>query len=148
MKVTNSSLEPVIKSILTDSLKKYELANDGNFLSDLYLYYDEENQAITIFDDIEKELLSVNLNDESDDSDTDFQREVRHAAKIALKELEKENVFDRKFIHKPFTVSLIDNDFMVMEELIFIDDDTLKLDGNLWIDLDKELDDFLKNLMQ
>jgi hypothetical protein len=148
MKATNNSLEPVIRSAIIESLKNYELTNDGNFLSDLYLYYDTENQSVTFFDDIEKELLAVNLNDESDDLEVDFEREVKHAARAVLKELEKENVFDREFIHKPFTVSLIDNDFIVRDELIFIDDDTLKLEEDLWLGMDKELNDFLKNLMQ
>jgi hypothetical protein len=144
----NKSLEPVLKSAILESLKNYDLTNDGSFLGDLYIYYDGENQTLTFFDDVEKELLAVNLNDEDILPDAELQREIKHTAQFVLKELEKEKAFDTGFICKPFTVSMVDSDFIVEEELIFIDDDTLKLEGDLWSGLDKELDDFLKNLMQ
>jgi hypothetical protein len=149
MKAINKSLEPVLKAAIETSLKNYELQSAGNFLGDLYLYYDWDNQTLSFFDDVEKELFTINLNDEDIVEDTDnFQQEVRNTAKQVLKELEKENAFNSEFICKPFAVSMIDNDFIIMEELIFVDDNTLKLDGNLWTGLDNELDEFLKNLMQ
>jgi hypothetical protein len=148
MKAINKSLEPVLKSAILESLKNYDLTNDGSFLGDLYIYFDGENQTLTFFDDVEKELFAVNLSDEDNIPDTELQREIKHTAQFVLKELEKEKTFDTEFIGKPFTVSMVDSDFIVEEELIFIDDNTLKLDGDLWSGLDKELDDFLKNLMQ
>ena len=44
---------------------------------------------------------------------------------------------------KPLSVSLTDEDFVVIEELLFIDDDVLRLDDPLLKDLDADLDDFL-----
>jgi hypothetical protein len=148
MKAINKSLEPVLKVAIADSLKNYKLMSDGNFLSDLYIYYDGEGQTLAFFDDVEQELLSVNLGDKNVDIVSDSQKEVKITAKSVLRELEKENVFEEKFICKPFSVSLVDSDFIVIEELIFIDDDTLKLDGDFWGNVDKELNAFLKNLMQ
>jgi hypothetical protein len=148
MKIINKGLETVLRSAITESLKKYELSNEDSFLGDLYLYYDGENQALTFFDDVENELLAVNLSDQDIIPDAELWREIKTTAKHILKELEKEKVFDKEFICKPFSVSLIDSDFIVIEELIFIDDDTLKIDKNLWSGLNKELDDFLKQLMQ
>jgi hypothetical protein len=148
MKAINKSLEPVLKSAILESLKNYDLTNDGSFLGDLYIYFDGENQTLTFFDDVEKELFAVNLSDEDSLSDAELQQEIKNTAQFVLKELEKEKAFDTEFICKPFTVSMVDSDFIVEEELIFIDDNTLKLEGDLWSGLDKELDDFLKNLMQ
>ena len=48
---------------------------------------------------------------------------------------------------KPLSVSLTDEDFVVIEELLFIDDDMLRLDDPLLKDLDADLDDFLANLL-
>jgi hypothetical protein len=148
MKVINKGLEPVLKSAIAESLQNYDRANEDSFLNDLYLYYDAENQTVTFFDDVERELFTVNLSDENVDWEIDSQRELQYTAKAVLKELEASDVFKREFIHKPFTASLIDSDFIVMEELIYIDDDTLKLEEDLWMEVDKELDDFLKNLMK
>jgi hypothetical protein len=149
MKAINKSLEPVIKAAIETSLKNYELTSEGSFLGDLYLYYDGENQTVVFFDDIEKELFTLQLNDEEGLAEADdLQQEIIYTAKHVLRELEKENAFNNHFICKPFAVSLIDSDFIIVEELIFIDDDALKLEGDLWAGLDKELDGFLKNLMQ
>jgi hypothetical protein len=148
MKGTNKSLEVALKSAIVDSLKNFQLTNDDGFLNDLYLCYDSENQTIAFFDDVEKELLTINLNDKDILLGANSFKEVKLAAKAVLKELEKETVFEKDFIHKPFTVSLIDRDSIVIDELIFIDDDTLKLDEDFWVSLDKELDNFLKDLMK
>jgi hypothetical protein len=148
MKGANKSLAVILKSAIADSLKNYQLTNESGFLGDLYICYNEENQTIAFFDDVEEELLTVNLNDIDTISGVDSFKEVKVAAKVVLKELEKETVFAKDFIHKPFTVSLIDKDFIVIDELIFIDDDTLKMDEDFWINLDKDLDVFLKNLLK
>jgi hypothetical protein len=148
MKGANRSLEVAIKSAIVDSLKNYQLTNADGFLGDLYLCYDSENQMIAFFDDVEKELLTINLNDRDILLGNNSFKEIKVAAKVVLKELEKETVFEKDFIHKPFTVSLVDRDFIIIDELIFIDDDTLKLDEDFWVSLDKELDNFLKDLMK
>jgi hypothetical protein len=148
MKGTNKGLEVVLKSAIIESLKSYQFTNEGSFLGDLYICYDEENQTVTFFDDVEKELLSVNLNDKDIVLDVNSFREIKVSAKAVLKELEKEAVFEKDFIHKPFTVSMVDSDFIVIDELIFVDDEMLKLDDDFRISLDKELNDFLKDLMK
>ena len=48
---------------------------------------------------------------------------------------------------KPFSVSLTDEDFSVIEELLFLDDENLRLDDPLLKDLDADLDDFLAKLL-
>jgi hypothetical protein len=148
MKGTNKSLEVVLKSSVVDSLKNYQLTNEGSFLGDLYICYDEENQTVTFFDDVERELLAINLNDKDIVLNVNSFKEVKVSAKAALKELERETFFEKDFIHKPFTVSMIDCDFIVIDELIFVDDETLKMDEDFWINLDKELNDFLNDLMK
>ncbi|MCL1938970.1 MAG: hypothetical protein FWF52_11320 [Candidatus Azobacteroides sp.] len=148
MKAINKSLESELKVAVVKSLENYQLADAGGSLSDLYIYYDVENQMLNFFDDTENPLYSVNLTDKNILLDDDSLKEVRFAAKFVLKELEKEHVFEKKFICKPFSVNLIDADFIVTDELIFIDDDTLKLEGDFWGHVEKELNTFLKGLIQ
>jgi hypothetical protein len=57
-------------------------------------------------------------------------------------------LFEKEYIFKPFSVSLVDKDLVVIEELYFLDDDTVKLNGDIWDNMEKDLDDFLKNLLQ
>ena len=148
MKTINKSLEELLKSGILDSLSNYESSNDGNFLSDIYLHYNPDNQTLSFFDDIEKELICINLSEKDIHFQGDFIKELKHSAKKVLKELENDKVFNREFIYKPFTVNLVDEDFIILDELIFIDDDTVQLDNEIWNNLDKELDSFFNDLMK
>ena len=148
MKAINKSLEPVLKAAVIESLKNYELANDDNFLGELYLSYDAGNQTLTFFDDVEKTLFSLILNETPVVWESDALQEIKDTAKQVLKGLKDEQAFEKEFISKPFTISLVDSDFVVEEELFFIDDPALKSGGDLWSGMNKELDEFFKNLMK
>ncbi|MDR0542809.1 MAG: hypothetical protein LBH19_11465 [Dysgonamonadaceae bacterium] len=148
MKAVNKSLEPVLRSAVAESLKNYELTHDGNFLSDLYLYCDVDNQALIFYDDVERELFSIHLNDTAVVWGEDILQEVKDTAKYVLRGLKEDGAFGKEFICKPFTVSLIDRNFMVEEELMFLDDNIVKAGSDLWAGMNRELDEFLKNLMK
>ena len=148
MKMVNKSLEPVLRSVVVESLKNYESANDGNFLNDLYLCYNADSQTITSFDDVEKELFSLILNEVPIVWGPDVRQEIKDTAKYVLRGLKDERAFDKEFISKPFTISLVDGDFMVEEELFFLDDHTAKMKNDLWSGINRELDEFLKDLMK
>jgi len=148
MQTINENLDIILRSATRESLKNYELTNEDNFLGDLYLYYDSENQTLTFFDDVEKELFSTQLEDVHISPEADVLQEIINTAKYALRGLRNEHVFDKEFICKPFTVSLVNSDFMIEEELIFLDDQAMKSGNDLWTGIEKELDEFFENLMQ
>jgi len=136
-KVLASILEIAIKESLTD----YESRENGNSLEDLYLYHDSEDNSLVVYDDRDQELNKVQL---PDDGIFDLANTLRHILNHAA----KEQLFDREYIIKPFTVSLVDKDFVVLEELLFLDDDTIKINDTLWSNIEKDLDIFLEDLLQ
>ncbi|MDR1720512.1 MAG: hypothetical protein LBR67_10420 [Dysgonamonadaceae bacterium] len=144
----NKELIPVFENALIDSLNYFESNNKESSLSDLYLNLDKENATLSIYDDMESKLLEVNFENYHVDDTEDFDMQLIATLKYALQQFEQKQSFNRDFIVKPFAVSLVDDDFVISEELIFIDDDTLKVDENLLTDLDKQLDDFFKDLMK
>lgn len=105
---------------------------------ELQIYDDEEHliEKIVIFD-------WVNSNEE----ENAFNKRVAASVKAVLTILSTKNIFDVPRFMKPLSVSLTDEDFVVIEELLFIDDDMLRLDDPLLKDLDADLDDFLANLL-
>lgn len=136
--ITTSAIEQGIRT----ALKKYETSNNDISLSDLYLYYDGELNTLLIYDDMENLLYQV-----SPERPRDMQSLARTIRPL-LKKLDKEGLFNKDYIYKPFTVNLVDEDFIVTEEILFLDEDTLKLDNELWTGIEKELDDFLKDLLK
>ena len=148
MRTVNENLISAIESAIKQSLSKFEAQNEENSLSDLYLYFDEENTSLVIYDDIENRLINVDLENFTESSGQSREKEIFEAAKTASEKLDKAGVFNKEYILKPFSISIIDSDFIVSEELIFIDNETLRLDDSLLADLDKELNDFFKELMK
>ena len=82
----------------------------------------------------------------SDDEDA-FNKRVAESSKAALTSLANKGVFDRDYFMKPLSVTLTDDDFVEIEELLFVDDDMLRADDPLLKDLDTELDEFLTKLL-
>ena len=137
----NKILAPILELAIKEGLTNYESKEDGNSLEDLYLYHDKEDNSFAVYDDTDLLLNKVKL-----PKDRSFN--LVHILRQVLQQAEKKQLFDRDYIVKPFTVSLIDKDFIVLEELFFLDDDTIKISDAMWADIEKDLDEFLENLLQ
>jgi len=137
----NKVLASILEIALKESLANYESKEESNSLSDLYLYHDSEDNSLVIYDDTDHVLNKVELPD-------DRAFNLTHILRQILQQAGKERLFNRDYIIKPFTVSLIDKDFVVLEELFFLDDDTIKINDAIWTNIEKELDDFLNKLLQ
>ena len=137
----NKQLAPILEIAIKESFANYESKEYSNSLGDLYLYHDTEDNSLVIYDDTDRALNRVQLPD-------DHFFNIVHTLRQVLHQAGKERFFERNYITKPFTVSLIDKDFVVLEELYFLDDDTIKLNNAIWKNIEKELDDFLNNLLK
>jgi len=137
----NKVLASILEIAIKEGLTNYEAKEESNSLSDLYLYHDIEDNSLVIYDDTDNELNKVQLPD-----DQSFN--LIHTLRQLLHHEGKERLFAREYIVRPFTVSLIDKDFAVLEELFFWDDDTVKVEGTLWKNIEKDLDNFIEHLLQ
>jgi hypothetical protein len=140
MKSINKTQVSLLEIAIRESLKNYESKKEVNSLGDLYLYYDNEENILFFYDDLENLLNELQLPSEEKLSFSTLS--------FVLQELNQANFFDKDYITKPFTVSLTDKDFVVSEELFFLDDDAIKLEGNIWTEMEKDLNNFLKNLLK
>ncbi len=148
MNPTNEQLISAIEAAIKEGLSKFEAQDRAETLSDLYLYFDEENTSLTVYDDMENQLIDIELDGFNESFGQSREKEILEAAKTAADKLNKAGEFNKDYILKPFSVSLVDSDFIISEELIFVDDETLMLNDSLLADLDKELNEFLKELMK
>lgn len=151
MNADKNILRSAIKSGIKEALSVFDKKNQGDTLSDVYIRIDEDNSKICIFDDMENLLTEKNIEVWTEDESSDeslLEKVFVKTAKSALQELNKEGAFNKEFLFKPFSINLVDEHFIISEELLFLDDDNLKLDSEALINLDKELDDFLQNLMK
>jgi hypothetical protein len=140
MKTIDKTLIPTLEIAIKESLQNYESRNDDNSLGDLYLHYDKEENTLFIYDDGENLLNEVQF-----PKDQIFSVGT---LRYMLQQPEHAQLFEKEYIFKPFSVSLVDKDLIVLEEIYFLDNDTIKLGGDIWDSMEKDLDDFLKNLLQ
>lgn len=149
MNANIAKVQSLIENAFTSAIEKLTKDESGNYISDLYVQVDAESGELQIYDDEEKMIDKVVIFDwvNSDEREDTFNKQVAAPIKAVLTILSTKNTFDAPRFMKPLSVSLTDEDFVVIEELLFIDDDMLRLDDPLLKDLDADLDDFLANLL-
>ena len=149
MSTNNSKVQTVIEAAFQTAIDRLAADTAGNLLSDLYVQVDQETGELQIYDEeehlIEKTIIYEWVN--SQEAEEQFIKRVVGILKNVLATFATKNSFDAPRFLKPFSVSLTDEDFVVVEELMFLDDDLLRLDDPLLQNLDKDLDDFLAKLL-
>lgn len=149
MNVNNTKVLSVIGTTLSSAIEKLAGNESGNLISDLYIQVDQESGELQIFDDEENLIEKVVIFDwvnNTEDEDL-FNKQVVVSLKAVLTSLASKEIFDSPRFIKPLSVSFTDEDFVVIDELLFLDDEMIRLDDPLLKDLDADLDDFLDKLL-
>ena len=122
---------------------------NGNYISDIYVQADQETGELQIYDEEEALVDKTVIFDWVNNTEKEdvFARRVSDVVRSVLTGLVSKNVFDNPRFIKPLSVSLTDESFVVIEELLFLDDENLRLDDPLLKDLDADLDEFLSKLL-
>ncbi|MDR0995725.1 MAG: hypothetical protein LBL81_05475 [Tannerella sp.] len=148
MSANTAKVRSVLENAFASAIKKLTENNEeANVTSDLYVQADAESGELQIFDEAYSLLEKVVVFDWVGSEEASFDKKVVAALKPVLSALAAKNAFEHPCFLKPFSVSLADEDFAVIEELLFLDDDTLRMDDPLLKNLDKDLDEFLDKLL-
>ncbi len=139
----------MLEAVFTSAIGKLTKDENGNLISDLYVQADPESGELLIFDEEEKLIEKTVIFDwvGNKEGENAFNKRVGASVKAVLTILATKKIFDHPRFLKPLSISLTDEDFVVIEELLFLDDDMLRLDDPLLKDLDADLDNFLSNLL-
>lgn len=149
MGANSAKVQSVIETMFNTAIAKLTSDESGNYYSDLYVQADPESGELQIYDEEEKLLEKTIIFDwvgcpcEEDI----FYKQTGNTLKSVFSALVAKNIFDHPRFIKPFSISLTDEDFVVIEELLFLDDEMLRADDPLLKDLDADLDDFLTKLL-
>ena len=127
------------KSAYAEQMAVKAAGNGSLFYVATMQVYDEEENLV------DKTIIFDWVNNSEEENV--FNKRVATAAKQALTTLSAKNIFENPRFVKPLSISLTDESFVVIEELLFLDDETLRLDDPLLKDLDADLDDFLAKLL-
>ncbi|MDR1258592.1 MAG: hypothetical protein LBK65_04845 [Tannerellaceae bacterium] len=147
MGANNAKILSVIENTFASVIKKLTADDSGSLMSDLYVQADAESGEIQILGEEENLLGRIVIFDWVNSEESTFYKKIIPVLKAALTSLTSKRQFNHAHFLRPFSVSLVDENFAVAEELLFIDDDIFRLDDPLLKDLDADLDSFLKDLL-
>ena len=144
-----TQIKSILETLFLSAIQKMTTDKNGNYISDIYVQADPENGELLIYDEGENLVDKTVIFDWVNNTEGEevFNRRVADVLKSVLASLSAKNIFDNPRFIKPLSISLTDESFVVIEELLFLDDDMLRLDDPLLKDLDADLDNFLSDLL-
>ena len=147
MKLSQPSL-----SLLEDSIKKamdkYTCSCEQTIVTDIHLQPNQNSGELSVFDDEDEELANTTVEEWMTYEGDDFYENVEQILTTLLCRMKDEGAFDKTTILKPFSFVLVDEEKETLADLLLMDDDTLMVNDELLKGLDKELDAFLKHLLE
>jgi hypothetical protein len=133
------------------ALEQLQESESSAAIVDLYLLPNPEAGEFTVFDDEDNLLVKVPVSVWQEQYETlDTEASLKECEEVLgeiVHAVKEEGVFERINIIKPFSVLMVDEEMETIAELLFLDDDQCLIDDNFLKTMDKELDEFFRNLM-
>lgn len=147
MKLSQQS-QSIIESAIQKAIGKYVSNCDHTVVTDIHLQPDQTSGLLIIYNDDDEELANVMVEEWATYEEDDFVEKTEPALRTILCKMKDAGDFEKVNILKPYSFVLVDEEKETVAELLLVDDDTLLVNDELLKGLDKELDDFLKELLE
>ena len=145
MKATDQTLQQIARAIRKVA-DKFPANEEAGVLTDIHLRVTQETGELVAIDDDDKEITRCVVEQWIDNKEDDFYQDVATVLRAELGK-QKETI-EQMAILKPYSFVLEDDDHEHVAELYLVDDDTAIIDQELMAGLDKDLDNFLENLLK
>ena len=147
MKLSQQSLS-IIESAIQKAVGKYVCHCEQTVVTDIHLQPDQTSWQLNIYNEDDEELANVMVEEWATYDGDDFLENIEPGLRSILCRMKDAGDFDKVTILKPYSFVLVDEDKETVTELLLVDDDTMLVNDELLKGLDKELDDFLKELLE
>lgn len=134
--------------MLNKVAQKFPQVEEPAVMTDIHIRVNQETGDVMVFDDDDKEVTRIVVDDwiNNQEDDSVFYEE---AASEIRQLLLKDNFGATMGIIMPYSFVLEDETGEHLDELFIADtDDTIIIGGGFMENLDKDLDDFMKHLME
>lgn len=142
-KQSDSSLQKTIETMV-----KQFVTTETTTITDFHFHVNIENGYMEIFDDNDNTLASAHISEWENMNQENCYDEIETVLRGKLTEMQKAGVLDNMNILKPYSCLLVDDDKETIVDLLYVDDDTFIINDDLMKDFDKEMDEFLKKLLE
>ena len=145
MKATEQTIQQV-ERVLRKVSDKFPSQEEATLMTDIHMRVNQETGELTVFDDDEHEVTRSVVEQWIDNKDDSFYDDVASTLRTVLNK--HTNQIEQMSVLKPFSFVLEDDDRETIAELYLVDDDTVIIDEELMAGLDKDLDDFIAELLK
>lgn len=135
-----------IRNLFLEAVNFLSSYYQGSSLTDIFVLVDEESGELSIFDDENNSIVKRAIKEwENPEQEINYVKEL----KAVVQQMDEEDLFKSLEIYTPFSINFADEDFIVIEELLLIEDDSIvRLEDEFLKRMDKEFDEFLDNLLK
>lgn len=144
--ISNETIQ-LLRNAIIEAVSKFETDIDFQVITDIHMQLDADTGILTFCDDEDLIVNTVTIEEWIDVDGGEIEGLVVKPLRGLLRQLHAENALPLSSLSKPFTFVLEDAEHETIEELYFVDDETIFITEDLLKGLDKELDDFLLELM-
>ncbi len=145
MKATEQTLQQVERA-LRKVAEKFPNTEESALLTDIHLRVTQETGELMAFDDDDNELTRCVVEQWIDNTDEEFYKHVAATLRSVINKHKQK--IEQMSILKPFSFVLENDEHEHIEELYVVDDDVVIIDEELMVGMEKDLDDFLENLLK
>ena len=142
----NEQTQQQLERALRKLAEKFPAEQEATMLSDIHFRVSQDTGELTILDDDDRELTRCVVEEWIENMDDDFYESITPVIRHCLST--HSQLTDNLSILKPYAFVLEDDDREAVAELYVVDGDTVIVDPDLMQGLDKDLDDFLENLLK
>lgn len=145
MEATQQTQQQIERAI-TKVVGKYSQLEEP-VLTDIYIQVKQESGEILVYNDDDVELHRCVIEEWIGDTQEDFYSQIVPVLSQCISNMR--SVVDSMQIMRPFSFVLIDEEHETVQDIIYIDnEETVILDGKLLEGKDKELEEFLRHLLE
>ncbi len=147
MKLSAQS-QTLIESAIKEALVQFAGDDEQTIVTDIHLLPKQDSGELCIFNDDEEELAKVIIEEWIEYNNEDFYQNIERVLRSILNKLKEEGLFEHLTLLKPYSIVLVDEEKESITDILLMDDDQMLVNDELLKGLDKELDEFLKNLLE
>lgn len=145
MKATEQTLQQIERAIRKVA-DKFPSVVEATQMTDIHLRANQETGELVAFDDDDNEITRSVIEQWIGNTDDDFYDSIMSTMRKCIENQSK--LVEEMSVIKPFSFVLEDEDKESVGELYVVDDETVIIDPDMMEGLDKDLDDFLEQLLK
>ena len=126
--------------------EKFPSTEEATLLTDIHIRVNQDTGELMVYDDDDTELTRCVVEQWIDNKEDSFYEDVTNTLRLLLNAHKQQA--EQMSILKPYSFVLEDDDRENIAELYLVDDDTVIIDEELMAGLDKDLNEFLSNLLK